>query len=142
MSRLASRLATATRGLAVGAAATAVDLAVLAVLVHALDVDPRLAGPASLMVGAAVQLVGTKLVTFRDRSRAWARQATGFGVIEALALALNAAGFDLLTTRLGVGPLPARVAVSALVWCAVSLPLWSLVFRPARAAAPAHRGVP
>ncbi len=107
------------------------DLAVLALLAHALGIEPRVAGPLALTVGVVVQFLGSKLFTFDDRSRAWGAQAGAFLLVEALAFALNLVGFDALVAGAHWPPILARIAVSMAVYGCVSWPLWSLIFRDA-----------
>ncbi len=133
---LLARAATAVRSAGVGALATAVDLSVLAVLVHVTGVAPREASPLALLLGVAVQFLGNKVFAFRDRSGAWGRQALAFGAVEVVALALNLVGFEILALRLGVPVLAARIVVSAVVYGGFCLPSWSMVFRAPAALAP------
>jgi putative flippase GtrA len=140
LQRVLHRLATVARSAAVGAVATLVDLALLALLIHVATMAPRVASPIALAVGVAIQFVGNKLFAFGDRRRAWGRQLAAFMVVEAGAFALNLAGFDALAVGLGVPSLPARIAVSAAVYAGFCLPLWSLLFRAPRRLVPALGG--
>jgi len=130
-----SRLRVAAKSAGVGAAATLLDLATLALLVHALAIAPRIAGPLALLVGVAMQFVGNKLWAFGDRGRDWGRKAAAFGAVEALAFLLNLVGFEILAVQLGLPSIPARIVVSAVVYGGFCLPLWSVVFRPSQFAA-------
>lgn len=132
--------ATALRSAGVGAAATLLDLALLATLTGLLQVDPRIASPIGLLAGVSVQFLGNKVFAFRDRSTRWGPQIAAFAAVEAGALALNALGFDLLVTRSAAPPVLARLLVSASVYFLFCLPLWSRVFRGRDAAVQASAG--
>lgn len=131
------RIATLTRSAGVGAVATAVDLATLAVLVHALGVTARAASAPALALGVAVQFVGNKRVTFRDHDPNWIPQAWRFLLVEALGFAANLALFDFAARHVALPPLALRLVTTNAVYFAVCLPLWSRIFRapPARAEA-------
>lgn len=119
------------RGASVGLAATLVDLALLALLYDALRLPLRVASPAALLAGVAVQFVGSRAVTFRARGPRWLPQALGFAAVELLSFALNVALTELAARALQLPPTVVRVPVTSLVYFGVSLPLWSRVFRPA-----------
>lgn len=121
-----------TRGAAVGLAATAVDLALLTLLLHAAHLPLRVASPAALLAGVAVQFAGSRAVTFRARGEHWLPQALGFALVEALSFAANVALTELASRALRLPPTVVRVPVTSLVYVGVSLPLWSRVFRPTR----------
>ncbi len=129
LSRLPRALPVVVRSMGVGAAATLLDLGVLALLVSALGVSARLASAPALLLGVTAQFVGNKLFAFRDRSRDWVRQGLGFFAVEALGLLANLALFDLAVRHTAVPYLLARLGITSLVYFAVCLPLWSLVFR-------------
>ncbi|MBI4701301.1 MAG: GtrA family protein [Deltaproteobacteria bacterium] len=113
----------------VGAAATAVDLAVLAALVSGLGLGPRLASAPALCAGIVAQFAGNKLVAFQDYSRAWVRQGVQFLAVEALGLLANLALYDLAMAWTRLPYLAARLATTSLVYFCLCLPLWSLIFR-------------
>lgn len=120
------------RSVMVGLLATAVDLALLGVLVEVLHRTPAAANLPALLAGALVQFLGTKFFAFEDRTPALLRQGTLFGVVELGALALNAAGFYLATRAEWLPYGAARVLVQAVVYFGFSLPLWRRIFaRPA-----------
>ncbi len=119
---------TALRSAAVGASATLLDLVVLATLVHLAAVAPRIASPIALLAGVAVQFIGNKLLTFRDRSGRWGVQAAAFLGVELGAFALNALSFDAIVATTALPALPVRIVVSAAVYFFFCLPLWSRVF--------------
>lgn len=117
-----------TRGAVVGAVATIADIVALASFVHAGVPAARASLPA-LAIGVAVQFVGSKLFTFEDRSRAWVKQGVLFVLVEVVSFALNLLFFDVgLRLAPHVPIVPLRLVTTSLVYAAVSLPLWSLVF--------------
>ena len=119
------------RSVVVGALATGCDLTSLALLVSGLGFDPRLASPLSLLLGAAAQLVGTKLYVFEDRSPRWLAQGLAFAAVEALAFTLNLVLFHVGASLHLLPPLPLRLAIAALVYASLSFPMWARVFAPA-----------
>lgn len=121
----------ALRGVIVGAAATGADLLALVLLVT-FGAPPHAANAPALCVGVAVQFVGSKLFTFEDASRRWAKQGALFLVVEAFALGLNLVLFDLGLRFSHVPYAALRIATTSLVYLGFSLPLWSLVFRNER----------
>jgi putative flippase GtrA len=121
---------TLLRSAAVGAAATVVDLTLLAFLVSGLGLSPLAANVPSLLGGVLAQFFGNKYLAFQDHRPELLRQGLLFGLVEVGALSLNAAGFHLLVSATAVGYLPARLLVSALVYFAFSYPLWRRIFRP------------
>lgn len=125
----------ALRSVAVGLVATASDLASLCGLVALCGLSPRAASVPALALGVGIQFVGNKLFAFRDRSRAWGRQAALFLCVESLGFAANLALFDLAATQVALPLAVLRLATTSLVYFALCLPLWSLVFRQPRVAA-------
>lgn len=122
-------LATAARSAAVGALATLTDLVALAVLVSGLGLSPRLASVPALVIGIAVQFVGNKWFAFGDRSREWLRQGVQFLGVEALGFTANLLLFDLALRFTPLPYLPLRLLTTSIVYFALCLPLWSLIFR-------------
>jgi len=124
------------RSVGVGAAATLVDLIVLAALATGLALGPRVASPFALASGLTVQFVGAKLFAFEDRRPRWGRQAAQFAAVEALAFGANAILFD---TAVRVAPfvpyVAARLVVQAAVYWCVCLPLWARIFERREASA-------
>lgn len=116
------------RSLAVGAAATAADLAALTALVELAHLSPALANLPALLVGVLIQYFGNKYLAFRDHSRDHLRQGTAFALVEVGTVALNALAFHLLVTAVALPYGLARVAGSALVYVGFSYPLWRRVF--------------
>jgi putative flippase GtrA len=120
---------TLTRSLVVGGAATAVDVAALALLVGG-GLAPTTANVPALLVGVTVQFLGNKLWAFRDRSRAYVRQGSLFALVELGTLVLNGAAFHVLVAWLLVPWLLARPLGTLLVYAGFSYPLWARIFRP------------
>lgn len=119
-----------SRGAAVGLAATAVDLALLTLSLHAAHLPLRVASPLALAAGVVVQFLGSRAVTFRARDgRCWP-QVTGFAAVELLSFVANVALTELASSATHLSPAVVRVPVTSLVYFAISLPLWSWVFRP------------
>ena len=113
-------------------AATASDLATLAVCVSVLHVDPRIASLPALVAGGVVNFVGNRHFAFRAEHGHLARQAMGYVVVEIVALALNGLLYDTaLRTVPGASHAYwlVRLVTSHLVFLAWSYPLWRLVFR-------------
>jgi putative flippase GtrA len=127
---LAAKLMVLLRSAGVGALATVTDLLMLALLVGALALPPRLASVPALVLGIGVQFAGNKLFAFEDRSPRWVRQGAQFLGVEALGFTLNLLLFDLAMTRTPLPYLLARMLTTSIVYFAVCLPLWSLIFRP------------
>lgn len=127
---MAQRLGVLVRSGGVGALATAIDLLTLAALTHAAGLPARVASVFALSLGVAVQFVGNKLVTFRDRSPRWGAQARRFLAVEAVAFAANLALFDLaLRAAPHAPPVALRVVTTNVVYLGLCLPLWSRIFQ-------------
>ena len=122
-------LATVARSAAVGALATLTDLVALTVLVSGFGLSPRLASVPALVIGIALQFVGNKWFAFGDRSRDWLRQGTQFLGVEALGFTANLLLFDLAIRFTALPYLPLRLLTTSIVYFAICLPLWSLIFR-------------
>ncbi len=123
------RVATLARGAGVGIVATAVDLASLAVLVHAFGFSARVASVPALLLGVVIQFVGSKLVTFRNRDRAWGAQALRFAAVEAVGFAANVALFDVAVRNVALPPVALRLVTTNVIYFCVCLPLWARIFR-------------
>lgn len=128
-SRASDGVARLARGVGVGALATSADLFTLALLVHAFGVSPRVASVPALSLGVAIQFVGSKLLTFRDREGRWGPQALRFLSVEALAFALNVALFDAAVRAVPLPPVVLRLVTTNVVYFGVCLPLWARIFR-------------
>lgn len=125
------------RSVAAGAMATGVDLAVLAVFVSLLRVDPRVANVPALLAGGAANFLGNRHFAFRARQGSLTKQALGYTAVEVVALALNGILYDL-ALRLVPGAAHAywlvRLVTSHLVFLLWSYPLWRRVFSVKNAA--------
>src|SRR5262245_20497151 len=93
------RLWAFSRSALTGAAATLIDVVVLATAVGLLGVSARAANVPALLAGAVVQFVGNRNWAFEARAGSLRRQLLLFTVVEALALALNAIGYDLVARQ-------------------------------------------
>ena len=123
-------IAIAVRSAGVGAIATAIDLAALALLVSGFGLDPRVASIPALSLGIVAQFFGNKLFAFEDKSKAWARQGALFLGVEALGFIANLALFHLMVTYTPLPYLLVRVLTTAVVYFGICLPLWSRIFHP------------
>jgi putative flippase GtrA len=134
--KLAARVLELLRAGAAGIAATAVDLATLAILVSLLHVDPRVASIPALVAGGIANFIGNRHFAFRAADGSLAKQAVGYTVVELIALALNGILYD---TVLRTVPNAAhaywavRLVTSHLVFLCWSYPLWRRVFAVRRA---------
>jgi putative flippase GtrA len=126
------RLDLLARSAGVGALATIVDLAALALLTHAAGLPPRTASAPALLLGVAVQFVGNKRFAFQDDDPAWAAQALRFAAVEAVAFAANLCLFDLAARTTPAPPVALRLVTTSLVYFGLCLPLWSRIFRDGR----------
>ena len=126
------------RALLAGGAATLADIAVLALLVSAFGLAPRMASIPALLVGGVVNFLGNRHFAFRASRGSLARQAVLYTVVELAALAANGILFDVVMRALPPGLawayVPVRLVTSHVVFLAWSYPLWRLVFRVPRAA--------
>jgi putative flippase GtrA len=122
---------------AAGLAATAADLATLALLVSGAGWSPRAANVPALLVGGVVNFVGNRRYAFHAREGNAAVQALGFTVVEGVALVLNGVLYDfVLRVAPGVAAVYwlVRIFTTNLIFLAWSFPLWHLVFRAPRRA--------
>ena len=125
---------------AAGLAATAVDLAVLALLVQVVHLDPRAASIPALIAGGVANFVGNRHFAFRAQSGPLARQAVLYTLVEVIALALNGVLYDavLRTTPVTASAyVLVRIVTSHLVFLCWSYPLWRRVFTVPRPTLPA-----
>ena len=117
---------------AAGVFATAFDLATLTILVSGFHVSPHVANVPALVAGGIANFVGNRHFAFRAKSEPVVRQAVGYVVVEAVALALNGWLFEV-ALRLFPHATHAywalRLATSHIVFLLWSYPLWCLVFR-------------
>jgi len=116
------------RSMSVGVLATVLDLATLGGLTHA-GVPVRTASVVALSFGVALQFVGNKWFAFGDRSPAWMKQGGAFLGVEALGFAANLVLFDVAVRALPAPILVVRMITTSIVYFALCLPLWSLIFK-------------
>lgn len=116
------------RSLLVGSLATLFDLGTLALLVHAVGLDPRMASLPALSIGVVAQFFGNKLFAFQDYRADWLRQGLLFLAVEALGFLANLLLFHLAVTFTPLPILPLRLAITSLVYFGLCLPLWSRIF--------------
>lgn len=131
---LFARIETFARSALTGGAATLADLAVIALAVGILHVSPAVANVPALLVGALVQFLGNRHFAFKAASGSLGRQAILFAITEAVALALNAALYHVVVTRIpmgAAGAVIARAITTNAVFLAWSYPVWKRVFQPA-----------
>lgn len=133
-----SRVWLVARSLLVGSLATLFDLGTLALLVHALGLDPRMASLPALSIGVVAQFFGNKLFAFQDFRADWVRQGLLFLAVEALGFLANLLLFHLAVTFTPLPILPLRLAITSLVYFGLCLPLWSRIFsrEPAELSSP------
>lgn len=113
----------------IGLIASALDLAVLTLLVAGLGWTPNQANLPALLAGALVQFAGARHVVFRAADGRLSRQLARFALAEVGTLTLNALIFAALTRWT---PLPyplARLAATSLVFAGFSFPAWTAAFR-------------
>jgi putative flippase GtrA len=130
-SKVASLKTVARSGVA-GLAATAADLATLAILVELAHWHARTANIPALLVGGIVNFVGNRSYAFHARAGNAAKQAVGYSVVEGVALGLNGllyeAALRLIPSAESVFWL-VRLLTTSVVFLAWSFPLWRRVFR-------------
>ena len=132
-----SKLKQLLRAGVAGIAATAVDLATLAVLVSLLRVDARLANLPALVAGGVANFVGNRHFAFRAREGSFARQALGYTVVELAALAFNGLLYDMVLRSVPAAAhayWAVRLVTSHVVFLCWSYPLWRRVFSVRREA--------
>ncbi len=115
-----------------GIAATASDVATLALLVSVLHVDARLANVPALVVGGVVNFLGNRHFAVRAQAGHVGKQAAGYAAVEVVALAMNGLLYDaVLRIVPGARSLYwlVRLATSHAVFLGWSYPRWGRVFR-------------
>lgn len=130
---MATRDSTMIRSALAGAAATAVDLSLLAMLVGVVGTSARLANVPALLAGAVVQFFGNRHFAFRAESGALGRQLPLFILTEAVALGLNGVLYDFVARAVSLDAMLAvmvRLGVSFVVFSAWSHPVWKRIFVP------------
>lgn len=78
-----------SRALIVGGCATAADFLLLTTLVRLAGVSPAYARAPALVLGATIQFLGNRTVTFRAQRGRLSRQAKLFLLFETITLCLN-----------------------------------------------------
>ncbi len=114
-----------------GAAATLVDLGVLAVLVSGFHVDARAASLPALVLGGVTNFVGNRHFAFRAGAGSLGKQAALYTVVEVVALAMNGLLYDLALRVIPDAPhayVLVRICTSHIVFLCWSYPLWQRVF--------------
>jgi putative flippase GtrA len=114
--------------MSVGMLATGLDLATLGGLTYA-RVPVRIASVVALSLGVVLQFAGNKWFAFRDNSAAWVKQGGAFLGVEALGFAANLVLFDVAVRALPAPILLVRMITTSIVYFALCLPLWSLIFK-------------
>ncbi|HEY3499534.1 MAG TPA: GtrA family protein, partial [Polyangiaceae bacterium] len=92
------------RTLVVGAWASALDVAVVAVCVRGFELDPTVSRLIALVASGVLLFFGNRSFAFRAQAGSIARQARLFVATEVVGLFLNLAVFRLLATRLPALP--------------------------------------
>lgn len=129
---IGSRIEVLLRSVGVGAVASGVDLAALALFTGALGLHPRMASAPALTLGGVVQFIGNKRFAFRNDDPTWIPQALHFAAVECATFLANLLLFDLASRVCTLPPVPLRVVTTGIVYFSVSLPLWSQIFRTPR----------
>jgi dolichol-phosphate mannosyltransferase len=97
----------------VGATGYAVNLAVFALLVHAADLDYRVAATGAFVVALANNFAWNRIWTFRARGGHAGFQAARFCVVSLVAFGFNLAVLSLLVGSLDAPEVPAQAAAIA-----------------------------
>ncbi len=127
-----SRLITFARSLMTGAAASLVDLGVLALLVGLLGLSDRAANVPALLAGGLIQFFGNRHFAFDAAAGSLKRQVTLFAITEVVALGLNGLMFDWVAQQAELswlGAIGVRAVISFVVFVSWSYPVWRHVFR-------------
>jgi putative flippase GtrA len=122
---------------AAGLAATAADLATLALLVSGADWNARAANVPALLVGGIVNFIGNREYAFHAREGNVAAQAAGYAVVEGIALVFNGILYDFVLREIPTAASVywlVRLFTTNLVFLFWSYPLWHFVFRVPRRA--------
>ncbi len=112
---------------AVGASGYVVNLVTFALLVHAVDLDYRLAATGAFLVAVTNNFLWNRRWTFRARDGHRNTQAARFLSVSVLAFAFNLAMLWLLHGRLGLPEVPAQAIaiVAATPLSFIGNKLWS-----------------
>jgi putative flippase GtrA len=129
-----AKLALLLRSGAAGALATLTDLAVLACLVHVVELSPRVASVPALALGMTVMFFAQRQLAFRAQGKLF-KQAVLFALVQLGGFGLTLGLYELALRSAAVAEqyyLLLRLLVTNVVWLAYSFPLWSLVFAESR----------
>jgi putative flippase GtrA len=129
-----AKLALLLRSGAAGALATLTDLAVLACLVHVVELSPRVASVPALALGMTVMFFAQRQLAFRAQGKLF-KQAVLFALVQLGGFVLTLGLYELALRSAAVAEqyyLLLRLLVTNVVWLAYSFPLWSLVFAESR----------
>ena len=114
-----------------GAVASAVDMALLVVLVEVFRVSPEMANLPSLVLGSAIQFWGNRHFVFGvTKSEGWQRQVILFTLIEIASIALNWLAFYFFIHSTSVHYAVLRPVIAAVVYIVFTYPPWGKIFRP------------
>lgn len=130
---MATRDNTMVRSGIAGAAATGVDLGLIAILVGVVGVSARVANVPALLAGAVVQFFGNRNFAFRAQDGALARQVPLFVLSEIVTLLLNGLLFDLVARAVVLNTwtaLAVRLVIGFVVFVGWSHPVWRRIFAP------------
>ena len=97
----------------VGASGYVVNLVVFTLLVHAADVDYRLAATGAFLVAVANNFLWNRRWTFRGHTGRAHRQAVRFLVVSVAAFVLNLAVLELFVAVLDVAEVPSQAVAIA-----------------------------
>jgi putative flippase GtrA len=122
------------RTIVVGVLATAVDLALLVILVQVAHLTPVQANWPSLLVGSVVQFLGNRQWAFQASAGSAWKQAVGFFASEAVSFALNGGGFYALVHWTSIYYPLARPIAGFVIFWGFSYPSWRFIFRRPSAA--------
>jgi len=133
----------ATRSLAVGAAATALDICVLLVCVKLLNLPNPVGAAVGVTVGSTFTFYANKHFAFRDAGAAVGSQALKFVGATACSMVIHASFVWLLADRMGVNVVLAKMIADVAVFSVGQLlVLRYLVFPKAVIPAPVVERVP
>lgn len=106
----------ATRTLAVGAVATAIDVVILLLCVHAAGLPNPLAAMIGVLVGSTFTFFANKYFAFRDHNPKLAPQAAKFVAATGIGMLVHAQFVYLFADRLGLNVVLAKFGADILVF--------------------------
>jgi putative flippase GtrA len=122
----------ATRSLAVGAGATAVDVTIGTVLASGFHVQTRVAAMAALAVGTTINFLGHRYIAFREKNAKVADPAMRWVAMTLVQTVLHGQIMVMMRDWWGVPFVPAKFLADILVFTGVQLLLVRyVVFRKA-----------